>query len=159
MGAFLNLCSFLNHGPFLIESLKMTSKRDVNSDFVTGVTLLCQSMPRLPLFWPLEFCHDHTDHRLSGSLLSAGSHGVYGIPTLAHLFARLFELFKYTEGRSKSNPPLRKVLKGHGVLSGTASSFIISKEARLSQYLRYLPPNVSLCILSWDQSIGYLSWA
>lgn len=111
MGAFLILSSFLNHGPFLIESLKMAPKGDVNSDFVTGVTLLCQSMPRFFLFGPLEFYHDHTDHPFSGSLLNAGSHGVYEIPTLAHLFARLFELFKYTEGRSKSNPPPRKVLE------------------------------------------------
>lgn len=82
------------------------------------------------------------------SLLNAGSHGVYGIPTLAHLFAGLFELFKYTEGRGKSNLPPRKVLEGHGVLSEAASSFLISKEARVGQYLRYLPPNVCLCVLS-----------
>ena len=35
--------------------------------------------------------------------------------------------------------------EGQDVLSGTAFSFIISEEARVSQSLMYLPPNMSVC--------------
>ena len=101
MGAFLNLCSFLNHGPFFMGPLKMAHGRVVNSDFVT-VSPSCGNQGQGSLYSVLltEFCNDHPDHPLSGSVPGAGSHGIHGIPTLARLLAELFELFK-SQGRKQ----------------------------------------------------------
>lgn len=101
-GALLNLCSFLNHGPFLMGPLKTAHEGVANSDFVAmspSSGSPCQDCPYSDLL--NAFNNDPSDHPLSGSVPRAGSHGIHGIPTWARLFAGLLELFKSHGGMQK----------------------------------------------------------